>query len=42
MPDSHKEELDVRFEQYNSNPGDLLSLNELQKRISLKSNKEAR
>ena len=34
VPDSHKEELDVRLEQYNSNPGDLLSLDELQERIN--------
>ncbi len=33
LPDSHKEELNVRFEAYRTNPGNLLSLSELQERI---------
>lgn len=36
LPSSHKSELDSRLKYYNSNPGDLLSLNELQQRINLK------
>lgn len=33
VPQSHMEELDKRFERYESAPGNLLSLEELQKRI---------
>jgi len=34
VPDSHKRELDARLEEYNANPGALLSLDELQNRIN--------
>ena len=33
VPQSHKEELDIRFKRYRSHPGNLLSLAELQGRI---------
>jgi putative addiction module component (TIGR02574 family) len=33
MPQSHREELDRRLERYQANPGNLLSLEELQRRI---------
>lgn len=33
VPQSHKEELDRRFKRYGSDPGNLLSLEELQTRI---------
>ena len=33
MPQSHREELDRRLERYEVNPGNLLSLEELQRRI---------
>lgn len=33
VPQSHKDELDRRVRRYNSNPGNLLSLKELQERI---------
>ena len=33
VPASHSEELDSRFKSYQANPGNLLSLEELQKRI---------
>jgi len=33
VPQSHKEELDRRLRKYNSDPGNLLSLEELQVRI---------
>ena len=36
-PESHKQELDARLERYNSNPGNLLSLEELQERINRRS-----
>lgn len=34
VPETHKEELDARLEEYNANPGALLSLDELQNRIN--------
>ena len=33
VPQSHKDELDRRLEAYESNPGDLLTLEELRSRI---------
>jgi putative addiction module component (TIGR02574 family) len=33
MPQSHREELDRRLERYQANPGNLLSFDELQRRI---------
>ncbi|MFC1833827.1 addiction module protein [Thermodesulfobacteriota bacterium] len=33
VPQSHKDELDRRLEAYKSNPGDLLTLEELRSRI---------
>lgn len=36
VPQSHKEELDRRLKNYESNPGNLLSLEELQGRIERK------
>lgn len=33
-PQSHREELDRRQQSYEANPGDLLTLEELQKRIA--------
>ncbi len=36
IPDSHKNELDKRFENHLRSPGELLSLNELQARIEKK------
>jgi putative addiction module component (TIGR02574 family) len=33
VPQSHKDELDIRFKRYKSHPGNLLSLAELQGRI---------
>ena len=33
VPESHKNELDKRFEKYLESPGELLSLHELQARI---------
>jgi len=34
VPQSHKEELDMRFMKYQANPGNLLTLDELQNRIA--------
>jgi len=36
IPQSHREELERRFKGYESNPGNLLSLKELQARITIK------
>ncbi len=33
IPESHKDELDKRFEKYSKAPGELLSLKELQVRV---------
>ncbi|MBN2444963.1 MAG: addiction module protein, partial [Spirochaetales bacterium] len=33
IPPSHKEELDKRYKHYKSNPGNLLSLEDLKERI---------
>jgi len=33
IPESHKDELDKRFEKYSKAPGELLSLKELQARV---------
>tara|TARA_B100000315_G_scaffold242577_1_gene264928 strand:+ start:537 stop:758 length:222 start_codon:yes stop_codon:yes gene_type:complete len=33
IPESHKEELDKRFEKHSKSPGELLSLKELQARV---------
>jgi len=33
VPQSHREELDRRYQRYESNPGNLLSIDELQARI---------
>ena len=36
IPESHKEELDKRFEKHLKSPGELLSLKELQARVESK------
>lgn len=33
VPESHKQELDIRFVNYTQSPGDVLTLKELQNRI---------